>query len=453
MSLARGAFVASLVVLIAVLAPAPPGGTAAAAEIGERQEEQPKKKSKKRVRATLVPSEPTAAAPEEPQDSSGEAEEAKDQASPEAADTTSHREAGTTPDSTSTRSPTTSAARDPLVLAERVDVIEVLLDVLVTRGGEPATGLRPEDFVVEEEGRPVEVTSLSYYSTPDELSSSGDDGTLRTDRFFILFFHDQSRHDFALRAPLIEAGRAAQRWIAEERLPNDQVAVLAYDVKLKVYLDFSRDSEAIQAAIGNAATGRKEPDWSRLDDAVLRQADSPSLLLNLPRGRELRRETRVFQRTLGLVGRAAEGIVGRKNLVLISLGFGDTQGGIWTPDLRYYPDMEESLNAGNVAVYPVYTTATRTRSLSGAGISNSLNSIAVDTGGLFYDAFVNFATPLRRIATDNRGYYLLSYRAEVPAGAAGYRDVEVRTVERGYDVRYRRGYRFGGTEDEPATDR
>ena len=101
--------------------------------------------------------------------------------------------------------------------------------------------------------------------------------------------------------------------------------------------------------------------------------DSPSLLLNLPAGDDLARDTRVFEKTLALLGRAAEGIVGRKNLMLFSVGFGETDlNGIWLPDLRYYPELERNLNDGNVAVYSIDLFGSRRGSPAGPGIASSL---------------------------------------------------------------------------------
>ena len=47
-----------------------------------------------------------------------------------------------------------------------VEVTEVLLDVLATdRSGDVVTGLGKDDFVVTENGEPVAITGVSFYST------------------------------------------------------------------------------------------------------------------------------------------------------------------------------------------------------------------------------------------------------------------------------------------------
>src|SRR5687767_6800980 len=77
----------------------------------------------------------------------------------------------------------------------KIDVNEVLLDVLVTDSkGNVIVGLKPEDFVVKENGKPVELTGLTFYSDR-RLVGGAKEGVkveeVPEDRFFILFFDDQ----------------------------------------------------------------------------------------------------------------------------------------------------------------------------------------------------------------------------------------------------------------------
>lgn len=425
------------------------------------RQEKDKKKRGRVVEATLVEPEPAEKeeAETEPAAESEAAAERREERAGEAAPedapgpaAAAHAAEPTAAEAESSSAATDVPGRDVPVFRERVEVTEVLLDVLVTDNkGNVVRGLGEDDFVVEEEGRPVKITSVTFYGTPEELRASGETpGAERSDRYFLLLFHDRARDAPILRGALIDAGRWARRWVEEELLPNDQVAVLGYDVRLKVYSDFTRDEETLLGAIAKAAAGRKEPDrrLGREREPLRPAADSPSLLLNLPAGKDLRRETAVFQEALELLGRAAEGIVGRKNLLLFSIGYGDTTfgslvDGVWRPDTRYYPEMKRSLNGGNVAVYGVDLLGNQRRGPAGPGLSSSLSSIASDTGGLYYEVFTNFLNPLREVAEDNQGYYLLSYRSEYPRGTTGYREVEVRTVNEKLRLRHREGYRYG----------
>jgi len=154
--------------------------------------------------------------------------------------------------------PAVAPARD-ISLDERIRVAEVLLDVLVTdRKGNVIEGLGAEDFVVLHDGEEQEVTSASFYGGPSELSATGDGGTARTDRYFILMFHDQRMQSPRLAGPQMDNARWLKRWIEEELQPNDQVAVFAYQARLKVYLDFTRDRDEILAAVDAASRGKKD---------------------------------------------------------------------------------------------------------------------------------------------------------------------------------------------------
>ena len=308
--------------------------------------------------------------------------------------------------------------------------------------GDVVAGLGVDDFVIEEEGRAVEVESATFYGGTRELHASGEGGEARTDRYFMILFHDRTRDAPFTRAAQMEAGRAAKKWVEEELLPNDQVAVLTWNLRLKIYSDFTRDREQVIEAIGRASIGKKEQDRGyRRSEAPRRETGSPSLLVNLPAPKDLDRETRVFEAGLEVLGRAAEGIVGRKNLMLFSVGYGETRGAVWTPDSRYYPDMEKSLNSGNVAVYALDLMGSRGG--GGGPLSSSMSSITSDTGGIYYENFGNFGNVMREVTDDNKGYYLLSYRSKYPASTSGYRDVKVQAKDKSLELRYRRGYRYG----------
>ncbi len=347
------------------------------------------------------------------------------------------------PDRTVNRAAGTAPA--DVSLNERIRVAEVLLDVLVTdRKGNVIEGLGAEDFVVLHDGDEQEVTSASFYGGPSELSATGEGGTTRTDRYFILMFHDQRMQAPRLAAPQMDNARWLKRWIEEELQPNDQVAVFAYQARLKVYLDFSRDRDEILAAVDAAARGKRDLEpWTTRSEPEF-DPNSPSLIVNLPKGKELARQSRKLQQALELLGEAASGIAGRKNLVMFSLGFGEIgQFGSYTPDARYYPPMREALNAGNVAVYTIDTMGSTRRSIASASLNDSLSLISNETGGHYYANFTNIMSPMRQVAEENQGYYLLSFRSEYEAGTQGYRNIKVKVRDGKYKVRSRTGFRYG----------
>ncbi|MFP3940443.1 MAG: VWA domain-containing protein [Thermoanaerobaculia bacterium] len=332
---------------------------------------------------------------------------------------------------------------------EELEVTEVVLDVLVTdRQGNVIIGLGPDDFVVEEDGEPVEVTSVSFYSNrrlaapaPEALEGELQVDALPEDRYFILFFDDQRQRqadtDVGLVRRQMDAARKAKQWVDRELLPNDWVAVASYDFKLKLQSDFTQDHEAIKKAIDRAIRGEDpEQHWPSRAEGT----SEPALLDGLPKGNDLRRQTLRIYDGVEVLARAADDIQGRKNLVLFTTGFGQVNNvGQYLEDPRYYPPMMEALNDNNVAAYTVDLTPNTVQHV----MSDGMNQLAEETGGRYFFNFTNFLTPLTQIAEETNGYYLLSYQSRHPAGESGYQKVEVQTTNPEFRVKSREGYQYG----------
>ena len=327
----------------------------------------------------------------------------------------------------------------------QVNVTEVQLDVLVhDKKGNVIIGLDKDDFVVEENGKPVDIQDVTFYSNlrlaPGASQLEGVD-VVETpqERYFILFFHDQRR----IRAELpgiaarqLEAARESKEWVRTELLPRDYVAVAGYDHKLKLFQDFTQDKSALIEAINNAVQGKGGDNWpSRIDENA-----ELSLRQYLPTGKELRDQTRRIYQGLEVLARAAGHIPGRKNVLMFTMGFGDLDSfGAYRYDPRFYPPMVRTLNDNNVAVYGI--------DLAPIGLDHSLeeaiNQLSLETGGRYHFNFVNFLTPLKEVSEANTGYYLLSYKATHPADKEGYQKVEVKTRDPNFKVKAREGYLYG----------
>jgi|CXWL01.1.fsa_nt_gi VWFA-related protein len=349
--------------------------------------------------------------------------------------------AQTVPTQTAPTGPVTAAAGQ---FAEQVSVGEVLLDVLVTdRGGNPIVGLGPDDFVVREDGAPIALTSATFCSTHRLLSGDGaaqnpalDISRVPEDRYFILFFHDQRRFASEVRSLFSQqmaAFRDARRWLASKE-PNDWVAVAVYDYKLAVHQDFTRDATALDEALERAMRGADPgAEWpSRID------VSSQPLLSSLPRGQALGEQSENVYDAMHLLADAAGNVAGRKNLIYFGLGFGRLNSlGHYEPDPRYYPALIAALNDHNVAVYTVDLLA----GYAAHELADALNQLADDSGGRPYTNFTSFITPLREIAHETSGTYLLSYRSSQQAGAtARFQKVDIKTRNPSFKVRARSGY-------------
>lgn len=345
-------------------------------------------------------------------------------------------------------------AAGPGGFSDEVTVNEVLLDVLVTdREGHVIVGLDEDDFVVQEEGDVVPVAGSTFYSNRALVESAGtraeglDPTEVSEDRYFIFFLHDQRLAVPQLTTKYLELARRTENWIRTELLPNDWVAVVRYDFKLKVYTDFTRDNEVLVRAVYDAARGKKAPEaWPSRAEEV--PADAPSLLANLASGKELRRQTTRIYSGLEALADASGSVVGRKNLLFFSAGFGEESGlGTVLPDLRFYGDTKEALNDNNVAVYSISVLngvdSARLTGFQAQSLQNAMTVLANDTGGSYYFNHIAFDAPLERVLAENSGYYLLSYKSKTPANESGYRKVSVTAKNPDFEVRAREGYRFG----------
>jgi VWFA-related protein len=342
--------------------------------------------------------------------------------------------------------PRLAAAQQPTpepssAFGEQVEVSEVLLDAVVTdRDGNVIVGLGKGDFRVEENGKPVELTDVRFYSSRTRLDAAGRDvAPAEAQRLFVLFFHDQRHLNTEVPGVLareLDAGRRAKEWV-KTLGPNDYVAVASFENSLVLEQDFSRDRKSLLRAIDEAITGTaSRGNWpSRLPS----EGDL-SLLHNLPKGNEVRDKTPTIYEALQVLARAASHLVGRKNLVLFSSGFGEVNSfGQFQPDPRYDAPTAQILNDANVAVYSVDVLDASTES----PLSSSLSLLSEQTGGRYFQHVVNFVTPLETTASETTGYYLLAYRSTHPRGESGYQKVTVAVTNPGFRVKAREGYRFG----------
>ena len=318
-----------------------------------------------------------------------------------------------------------------------VEVSEVLLDVLATdTEGRVVLDLGPEDFVVEEDGEEVQITSVDYYRTAYDGTGSADE--VPASRYFVLFFHDQTRFRYygnRLILQQIKAGQHSRRWLRTQLAPSDWVAVAAHDGRLTIYQDFTQDVEALDEAVKRAAAG-KDPRRGRAGDrdrVVALERHLP------PIEGDDRRED--IHASMGRMAAATRHIVGRKNLMLFTVGFGKENHlkHATEPDPEHYPALETLLNDHNVAVYPIDITPPG----RAARHSDFLEQLAGDTGGVYHEDFVGFINPMREVGQENTGYYLLSFVSARPAGEIGYQRLEVKAKNPEITVRSRRGYRYG----------
>jgi VWFA-related protein len=234
----------------------------------------------------------------------------------------------------------------------------------------------------------------------------------------------------------LDAGRRAHDWVTK-LAGGDLVAIASYDTSLVIEQDFTADRALLQKAIDRAVRG-SEPtgNWpSRLPPE-----GGPSLLRHLPKGEALRDRTTRIQGAFEVLAEAARPIVGRKNVIFFSTGYGRVNNfGQYQPDPVYDPPAQRALNDANIAVY----TIDLLQSQAFSPLQDSMSDLSDVTGGRFFHNIVNFVTPLQQIAEETSGYYMLAYQATHPHGTSGYQAVKVTVSNPEFRVKAREGYLYG----------
>lgn len=324
---------------------------------------------------------------------------------------------------------------------EKVDVNVVLLDAIVTDAkGNQILGLDKDDFIVKENGVAQTVESVDYFTNRRLLNANEQNAPFRAervreDRYFIFFFDKPAEGQLWDRVAL--ARRAATDFVNNQMQPNDRVAIVGHDIRLKIYSDFTSDKQQLRRAIDDVASFglgiRNAP-----------KSASAAILNNLSQS-ELVNETGTVYEALDVLADALRPIRARKNLVLFSAGIREhgedvSAGGVLLNRSRFYDPMIHSLNAADVTVYPINLQ-------QNAGTEpvfhQTLENLAHDTNGEYFRQSVNFTAPVKKIENLNNGYYLITYRSNHPAGATGYQKVDVTLRNPEFRVKAREGYVYG----------
>lgn len=335
-----------------------------------------------------------------------------------------------------------AAQTDTPKTSETIDVNVVTIDATVTdRDGNAILGLEPSDFIVEEEGRQVEVESADYFTNLRLLDRNEKNAPFRVERvreerYFVFFLDKEGSETFNdFRSELLNIRQALRDFVEESMLPTDRILIAGFDTRLKLYSDFTSDKKELRRALDDAVTfsnGLTEPPPDAAGDSVLARIDT----------KRMRDHTGTTLEAMEVLAEALRSIRGRKVLTLFSAGIGEPSR--FNPmfidniSAEYDPALH-ALQTANVTVYTVnllrHQTGPRTR-------EEVLTRLAGDTGGSYHRNVVSFATPLKLIDRQNSGYYLLTYTMRHKPGEHGFQKVAVRTKNPEFRVTARAGYEY-----------
>lgn len=331
---------------------------------------------------------------------------------------------------------------NPQSFGERVDVNLVQLDAIVTDSrGNQMLGLGKDDFVVRENGQPQTVDSVDYFTNRRLINAPESSANFKVERVheerYLVFFFDKATADAGSQGELIRARSDVARFLDDRLRPEDRVAVVGHDVRLKVYTDFTSDKAQIRRALNDATAygfGIRSKEASGSGISLLRNMDIDRMI----------NKTGAVYEALDLLGDALRPIRARKDVVLFSNGIigpdEEVRGGIVLSRSRYYDPMIESLNSADVTLYPVSLQ-------SGIDVPEfvhqNLASMASDTNGQYYRLHTSYTTPLRQIEKQTAGYYLISYYTKKRPGEHGFQKVDVALRNPEFKVTSRSGYSYG----------
>jgi VWFA-related protein len=334
----------------------------------------------------------------------------------------------------------------------------IRLDVsVVDRRGQPVTGLTPRDFVVLENGRPVEITffeavqggaSAGIETTTDEAIVSAppprrivllvDTGGLshgqliRTRQSVARYLREDAADGDWLRLVNLGSGHA---W--DGRIPEDRERLLAVAQRL------ARRGSPWAEASGETAGALQDP----IEDRTETESAPGRPSQTVTTGQFLS----AFSQGIGVLGTVESlltqlhGLEGRKALVLLGPGF---------PQLRGLDDVLQRVasQAREAATAVYFVDATGIDGLvpepgrrlppafeSAWMRSGGAQDLAEATGG-FTSRFANSLLPaLQRVGAEMQSYYVIGYAPTRPDDGR-FRSVKVRVDVAGASARTKKGY-------------
>ncbi len=311
------------------------------------------------------------------------------------------------------------------------DQVSVSLHTVVTRvtdrRGEPVLHLGPEDLVAEVGGVEVPIYAVDWYTgtsdspvihdraVDDELPENLQNWrqTLSpemaqqiveaTDRLVVIFIQVGHHQVVTLDESYISGHLKLLphlRKMLDELDPEDRVAVVSYDSRLKLWLDFTLDREAVNTAIYDGiGFGQPVPRRNHrlslldvLDEGAMRRATTPELAL-LATARGLAK------------------LPGIKDMIFVGWGLGRYTHGLGVLMPEDFSTAVSVLGRSQTTVSVLDVTQMESHALA-----SGLQSVAAATGGTYASTYEAVGRKVSQLGRTLRGYYIVSLdRKALPA--------------------------------------
>lgn len=294
---------------------------------------------------------------------------------------------------------------------DTVSAERVVVDVhAIDNAGDPVLGLSASDFALRVDGRPVPVESVEWIAGS---ASSAPEGSPRESatgaaaeteaapagRVIVLFF--QTDYEYSRITGQMRMIRQALAFL-DGCAPEDRLAVLSFDSRLKLRQDFTNDHAKIRHAIVRTLYADRASDPA--------PGPEPSLAASIDFN-AARRAT-LPEHALGVIGRGLGAIPGSKSLLYFGWGLGNFDSVMGLILDHNYALARAALVRSHTSVFVLDVTTADFHSMQGG-----LEAIADDTGGLYVKTHVLPRLAMRKVARAITGYYLLTFeRPRLPRG-------------------------------------
>ena len=339
-----------------------------------------------------------------------------------------------------------------------VNVVEVDV-VVVDDEGVPVRGLQQQDFVVLEDGRPVDIATFTAVDLrqapagaaiprPDASGTAIGTNSQSEDGRVVLIVLDDFHVSFD--AGRMAAARATVKRLIERLGPSDQAAVIATSGNRATQSEFTFDKARLLQAVDKFFPQSEVPATGVAESG--RGAGARFGFIQEIKSRRAMEAMSSAAKALALIPHR------RKTVLLVSQGIpisleeiisNPNAGGAWQ-GLR---DFIVTAQRSNIAVYPVDPCGLSRDAGCSMATQDNLRSIAEGTGGF---AVLNTNAPERgvdRIVAENGTYYLLGYYSPSPPNDGRRHRIKIDVRRPGVQVRAREGYvspRKGSPSPAPA---
>lgn len=388
----------------------------------------------------------------------------------------------------------------------------VLVPVTVTKGAEPVRGLTKDNFILEEDGKPQNISVFEGVSTEakriqkrpqsgkqfDNLSSD------ETPRAMMLVVIDAINTPFgyqeAMRKDLL-------KFLAKNLVPNQVTGVVVMRPKgITIIRDFTGDTQSLIATLQSVSGEMNRYNLGKSEKNVPEDFAPPGLAASAPAAErtpfnedsmaalkasvlsylqgedKIQSEDNYVRTKLTLeyfqqIARGLEGYPGRKAMLWASTSFPqpfDPQS--YVRDMSMMDLYERTLKLlanANVVVYPIdakglqgtpIADATLDPYQRAAGVTgdaayrdasrriNTFRDFAESTGGKIYFDVNNNDKAFQDAAEDSQAYYMLGYYLEKNP-SPGWHKLKVKLKNADGKVRSRNGYYVSETPIDPEVSR